>query len=243
MNKTTDITRRDPKPASFGFRFAFFALGLLILSIGIAFTVQANLGIAPVSSVPFLLSQMLPMSFGLLTFLMQVLYVLIQAILYIRRLPRSLLLQLAVGPIFGLFVDFAVWICRFIQPQNLFWRLVLLLVGCFVTALGIYIQLLPAVLINPGEGIVRAISEKSGQAFGKVKTIFDSGLMLIALIISWLYFGRLVGLGVGTVVSALTVGWFSKRIDQFSVYIRLKERLGLDSFGIVASSSTASEDF
>ena len=58
----------------------------------------------------------------------------------------------------------------------------------------------------PGEGIVQAITAVSGCRFGSVKVGFDATLVATALVLSLLFFHRLQGLGVGTILSALAVG-------------------------------------
>lgn len=58
----------------------------------------------------------------------------------------------------------------------------------------------------PGEGIVRAIAKVSKKKFGSVKIAFDITLVLTALILSLIFFHHINGLGLGTIVSALTVG-------------------------------------
>ena len=93
-------------------------------------------------------------------------------------------------------------------------RLISLLVGCVILAVGISIEVAPDTLVVPGEGVVRAISQVSGKRFGTVKVYFDVTLIVIAVALSFLFFGKLNGIGVGTVVSALTVGKFVNIIDR-----------------------------
>ena len=66
----------------------------------------------------------------------------------------------------------------------------------------------------PGEGIVAAISKVSGRRFGSVKVVFDVTLILIAALLSWLFFGNIVGVGVGTLLSAVSVGQFVNLINR-----------------------------
>jgi len=50
-------------------RIIIYILGLFLYSLGIAITVKSDLGIAPVSTLPYALSFILPFSFGITTFL------------------------------------------------------------------------------------------------------------------------------------------------------------------------------
>ena len=80
--------------------------------------------------------------------------------------------------------------------------------GCIVLASGISVEVAPDLIMVPGEGIVAAISKVSGRRFGSVKVAFDVTLILIAAALSWVFFGDLVGVGVGTLLSAVSVGQF-----------------------------------
>ena len=76
--------------------------------------------------------------------------------------------------------------------------------------LGITLEVLANVTILPGEGIVKTLAAKGGWEFGNVKVAFDCTLTIIASVIAFLAFGRLNGVGIGTLVSALAVGQLVK---------------------------------
>ena len=57
-----------------------------------------------------------------------------------------------------------------------------------------------------GEMFVAAAVLFAGKDFGRVKLVFDVTLIVIASALSLLFFRRLQGVGIGTVVSALVVG-------------------------------------
>ena len=123
-------------------------------------------------------------------------------------------LQIAVNLLFSSLIDVSMALLWFFQPETLLVRLISLLVGCVILAVGISIEVAPDTLVVPGEGVVRAISQVSGKRFGTVKVYFDVTLIVIAVALSFLFFGKLNGIGVGTVVSALTVGKFVNIIDR-----------------------------
>ena len=71
----------------------------------------------------------------------------------------------------------------------------------------------PDVLVVPGEGIVRALAQTTKIKFGTVKVYFDVTLIVIAGILSLLFFQKFNGVGIGTVVSAIVVGRFVNWIN------------------------------
>ena len=101
----------------------------------------------------------------------------------------------------------------FFQPEALWLRILSLLFGCLILALGICIEVAPDVLVVPGEGIVRALAQTTKIKFGTVKVYFDVTLIVIAGILSLLFFQKFNGVGIGTVVSAIVVGRFVNWIN------------------------------
>ena len=98
---------------------------------------------------------------------------------------------------------------------------VYLAAGCIVMSLGIYLEVLADVIMLPGEAFVRALSRRTGRGFGNIKVCFDSLLTIIAALTALCAFGRLNGVGGGTVFSALAVGqlvkgwgWLHQRIQR-----------------------------
>ena len=190
-------------------RYLYFILGVAINSFGVAFITKSALGTSQISSVPYVLSRRFPsVSFGMTTFFVNLLFILIQAVLLKKNFQTVQFLQVAVNVLFSVLIDVSMTLLSFFQPEAFGLRIVSLLAGCVILAVGISIEVAPDVLVVPGEGAVRAISQTTGLKFGSVKVYFDVSLIVIASALSFLFFGRLNGVGLGTVISALTVGKF-----------------------------------
>ena len=82
----------------------------------------------------------------------------------------------------------------------------MLLLGCVFLGLGIALEVIPNVLILPGEGLVRVIAGLTGWRFGHVKTGFDMSIVASAVVVSVLVKGQVLGIREGTVIAALIVG-------------------------------------
>ena len=187
-------------------RYLYFILGVAINSFGVAFITKSALGTSQISSVPYVLSLRFPsVSFGMTTFFVNLLFILIQAVLLKKNFQTVQFLQVAVNVLFSVLIDVSMTLLSFFQPEAFGLRIVSLLAGCVILAVGISIEVAPDVLVVPGEGAVRAISQTTGLKFGSVKVYFDVSLIVIASALSFLFFGRLNGVGLGTVISALTV--------------------------------------
>ncbi|MEI3148124.1 MAG: DUF6198 family protein [Merdibacter sp.] len=196
-------------------RLVWFSAGILINSFGIVLITKGALGTSQISSIPYVLSLQLPsISFGMFSFIMNMVYIVLQALLLRRQFKPIQLLQIVVNVVFSASIDVFMAMLSFYAPQQLFTRVLSAVAGCIVLAFGISVEVAPDLIMVPGEGIVAAISKVSGRRFGSVKVVFDVTLILIAALLSWLFFGNIVGVGVGTLLSAVSVGQFVNLINR-----------------------------
>mgnify|MGYP005797041749 FL=1 len=196
-------------------RLAWFAAGILINSFGIVLITKGALGTSQISSIPYVLSLQVPsISFGMFSFIMNMVYIVLQALLLRKQFKPFQLLQIVVNVVFSASIDVFMAMLSFYAPLQLFTRMLSAITGCIVLAFGISVEVAPDLIMVPGEGIVAAISKVSGRRFGSVKVAFDVTLILIAAALSWVFFGDLVGVGVGTLLSAVSVGQFVNLINR-----------------------------
>lgn len=208
-------------------RYIWFVLGVMINSLGIALITKAALGTSPISSLPYVLSFAFPLTLGQFTFLVNLIFIAGQIVLLRREFAPIQLLQLVVNVVFSGCIDVSMNLLGWLQPQNAVLQLVSLVAGCAVLALGISIEVAPGVLMVPGEGMVSALTHATKRRFGSTKIAFDVTLVATAAVLSLLFFHRLQGLGLGTILSALLVGrlvnMYNRRIPLISAIARLKE--------------------
>lgn len=190
-------------------RYLMFLLGVLVCAAGIAFITRAALGTSPISSTPFVLSLVTAPSMGVYTFLFNMLFLVGEAVL-LKRFTWLQAVQIAATFFFSLCIDVALSIIPTQLNGPLPMKLLYLAIGCGVMALGISLEIFGGVIMLPGEGFVKALAEKLKIEFGNMKVIFDSSLTAIAAVIAMIAFGRLNGVGFGTLVSALLVGQLVK---------------------------------
>lgn len=204
-------------------RYFFLFLGVLINSFAIELITKSALGTSPISSLPYVLSLAFPaLSFGLTTFIINIIFITVQIVLLRRDFQPIQLLQLLVNVMFSWFIDVSARLLWWFDPQSLPLQVGGVVLGCAVLALGICIEVAPQVIVVPGEGVVRAIAQVTQQKFGTVKNCFDLSLAGTALLLSFLFFGEVRGLGLGTIISAVLVGRFC---NLFNKYFRPLDRI------------------
>ena len=188
-------------------RWSAYLLGMLALAFGIVLGSKADLGISPISSVAFCMSEIMGVGFGSMNFVLYGLFVAAQFALRGRNSRAVDLLQLVVSVVFSWVLDVFIAIIPYEGAANGFGMnfLVLLLSVVFIgvgVSASINVHLIP----NPGDGIVQALAEKTGWEQGFAKNVFDIGCAGVTAMLGLAFFGRLVGIGIGTVVTMLGVG-------------------------------------
>lgn len=207
-------------------RYFYFILGIIINSFGIAFITKSDLGTSQISSVPYVLSlEFSDYTFGMTTFIFNILFIIIQVIILRRDFHPIQFLQVFANILFSFFIDVSMNWLSFFQPESFIIKLISLFIGCMILALGICIEVAPNVIVVPGEGVVRALAlaiaiKKPKVKFGTIKIYFDITLIILACILSFIFFGELNGVGIGTIISALVVGKFINFINQHFKFLR-----------------------
>ncbi|MBO7253166.1 MAG: hypothetical protein J6V25_11150 [Oscillospiraceae bacterium] len=209
----------EKKTAKLAARLGIYCVGLLVLAFGIALAVNSNLGVSPVSSLPYVVSQILNISLGNCTILVYTLYVFAQMLLNGKKFQPVLLLQLVFSTIFGYFVDGAKYILGDFLLPTYFGQLAMLAASIVLISFSLVLYIDVKIAPMPAEGLVGCIAEKIHKPFSKIKTLFDCGSVLVGLVLCFVFLGKVVGIREGTVITALLVGrlmgFFRKLLTPF----------------------------
>ena len=196
-------------------RIPMYFVGLFIMTIGIALSVKSNLGVSPVSSIPYTMTCVWGIEMGKATIIFHAVLVLIQILILRKRFKPINLLQVVVGIVFGYFTTFCNYLATFLpSTDNIAMRIVLMLVSTVFIGVGIFFYL-PADLIPlAGEGVMQAVSDVTKIEFSKVKIGFDCSMVIISVITCLICIHSLGSVGVGTVIAAFLVGFNLGRVNK-----------------------------
>lgn len=187
------------------YRWLFYIIGMALLALGIVLNTKSQLGMAPILSGMFCLSEIYGLNFSTLTLGYYILLVVVQFILRGRNYRLSDLLQVPVSIVFTQFMNVFSNILAF-NPQFMWQKLLIAAAAVIATGVGITLALNMRLVPNPGDGIVQAISDKSGLSLGMSKNLFDGGSALLAIVMSLVLSGRIIGLGLGTIINVVCIG-------------------------------------
>ena len=189
-------------------RILVYVVGMFILALGLTLNTKANLGVSPIISVPYSISQITGLNFGDLTFVVYAIFVVVQIIIHIRLKNHkrivSDILQLPLSLIFTRLLNiFSTYIPT---AQNLGIRFIILTFAIICTGIGAAMSLSMQIVPNPGDGIVQALAERFDKSVGIAKNLFDCLNLSITLCISLFIAHQIVGVGIGTVIAVVGVG-------------------------------------
>lgn len=195
-------------------RFILFLMGIVLAGLGVALSTRPGLGTSPISSLPYVVTFITPLTLGMTTVGINLFFMLMQIAILRSRFQWTSLGQIPTLFAFGFFIDLGMWLSSFYIPQSYPLRLVEELLGCTLLATGITFQLMANVSYMPGDGFVRTVSDEYGIPFGTAKICFDASIVLLAILLSLCCFRNISGIREGTVLAAVLVGFLIRTMQQ-----------------------------
>jgi len=187
-------------------RLFVFIVGLFIMSFGVSFSVKADIGVSPISCVPYIYSVYFPLTIGQFTILLNVLFMGIQIAILRKKYNPFQLVQLPAIIVFGYCIDVAMFLVESLIPSNYIEQLILCLISCAVLAFGIFLVVKSRFTYLPLEGLVVVISKTFKKEFGKIKISMDTLMVILGVISSFIFLNHLVGIREGSIIAALSIG-------------------------------------
>lgn len=205
-------------------RYILFIISLFFAALGVAFAKHAELGVSPIASVANVLSCKFDViSLGTWLVIWNSILVLGQVLILRNDFQLTQLWQIPLSFLFGWFTDFGIWILSPIAVDSYYMQISMVLSGIVILAFGIALAVIANVIMNSGEALVKAISDKTHKPFGDVKVFFDVSCVISSILLSLIFFDfSIIGTREGTIMTALLTGI----IVKFFVGI-LKKRLDM----------------
>lgn len=199
------------------YRFVVYVLGLFILAVGVAFSINSKLGVSPVNSLPYVISQITGIQLSLCVTGIFTLYVLLQFIILRKDFKWINIIEIAFSFVFGYFVDLASLIIGDFAIQSYFGslaylgQLIMMVISILLIGIGVAMYINAKLLPMPMEGLALALSSKFKKiSFSTMKSIVDTIAVCVGIALSFIFLQRLEGIREGTVISAVCVGFAVK---------------------------------
>ena len=189
-------------------RIIFYVLGLLVLAFGVAVSVNSNLGVSPVNSLPYVVSLIVEQKLGTCVTIIFISYIFLQILILRKDFQWINLAQILSSTLFGKFVDFAKLVVGDFAIPTYAGRLVMLAISIVLIAIGISMYMGVKLMNMPMEGLTAAIN---------VKVAVDCVAVGTGIVLSFVFLGGLFGIREGTIISAMAIGKVIPFANKFTL--------------------------
>ena len=206
---------------------AALILAIIVNSMGVLLMLQSGSGISAISSVPYAFSEVFPkLSLGTWTYIFQGLLVITLMVMRKRFVP-SYLFSFVAGFLFGELMDVhELWITKL--PLSIPLRISYFVISYIILCFGIALSNRCKLPIIPTDLFPRDLSEIINKPYSRVKITFDVTCLVVTACLTYFALGKILGLGIGTVVAAFTMGKgvaiAGKLIDKKMVFVSVLHR-------------------
>jgi len=223
MGTFADVMNRKARIISFLWQHVLLLVSLYVMTFGVAVCVRSMLGSSVISTLPYVFETagkqghgVPPLTIGQYTYIMNALLVVGQIAVLRKRFEMVQLFQLLVGFVFGSLIDLNMWVTAWLVPTTLWAKLVAQVAGCTILGAGIAFEVRCGSVTMPGEGFPVAISAVTGVEFPKVKICVDTGLVVLAIVFCYVFFGawQWYIVGIGTLFAMVYVGMVVRQVGS-----------------------------
>ena len=197
---------KDQKSMTMKTKCLLSFIGMNILAAGIILNTKSTLGVGAINTLPYTAAKLLGVSLGTTTVVLYFLFIGIQCVLT-KKADIKAFLQLPFSFLFGIVLNLYDAVLD-LNPFSPALKLLTLAAAILLTALGTYLMTAGNLILNPPDGLVRTLAEHVGKPLGLVRNIFDISMVIAAAVLGWILSGRTIGIGIGTLLSALLIGRF-----------------------------------
>lgn len=205
-----------------------YLVGIVALALGTALMEKADFGVSMVVAPAYILHLKLSQyfswySFGVSEYCLQAVVLVILS-LVMGKAKKSYLCSFVTAVFYGTILDFCMALCATLPVDGYAYRSVWYVLGMVVCSLGIAFLFRTYVTPEAYELFVKEVAEKSRVNIGKVKTIYDVSSCILAVLLSFVFFGfgHFEGVKLGTVFCAFTNGaiivYVGKVLERFFVF-------------------------
>lgn len=188
------------------------AVGLFFIAFGVGLIIRADMGVLPTTCLPFAVSRISGITVGEAVILFNGALILGQIFVLRKNYELFRLFQIVICLVFGYITDFVLFLLKDLNVSGNLIRWTVFLTGVLISAVGVSLEVISETATLATEGFVIAVSQTFPIRFGTMKIIFDVFLVLVSLIISWIFLHSIEGIGEGTILSAVLLGFLSKHI-------------------------------
>lgn len=192
---------------------------IILIAFAIVFIIKADLGMTVVQAPVQILSIAVPqVSMGSWNYIVQGIIAILMIILA-GRFKISYILSFAAAVLYGFILDFVLAIMANIMPTLIWERILFYIAGHLLLCFSIAIFFTCKAPLMPYDIFIREVAAARNINIVKFKWIYDISSLVLAVVLSLSLTGKIMALGVGTIIFAFTVSpvvsVFMKPVNAF----------------------------
>lgn len=195
-----------------------YVVGMAILGLGLSLSTKFDLGTSAITALPFSISEIYNISFGNITLIYYLLYIIAQVVIHIVTKKYKMIfidiIQVIVSIIFTRYLDIVKNIIPSFADLNIFVRIIIYLVPVVLVGIGALLTIKTNYPQNPPDGFIKTMAEVTKKDAGLIKNIVDIAVVIITCIFSYIVCHKIIGVGIGTVIAMLLVGRVMHLFDK-----------------------------
>lgn len=206
-----------------------YVLGMVLMPFAVSLTIKANLGMSMIAAPSYIISEKVPfLTTGQTEWIMQAFFIALMCVI-LKKFRLTYLTSFLSAFIYGLILDFAIFVTGFFEANNIVFRVVLFALGMVLTSLSVALFFNTYLAPCSYDYFVRNVGEEKKLDMRKWKLCYDFSMLALSFILSFSLFKRFVGINVGTLIMAILNGniisFFSNFINKhFELYDRFAFR-------------------
>ena len=214
-----------------------YVLGLIFVALGVAFMEKPDFGVSMVVAPAYILHLKISetysfFTFGMAEYTLQAVLLIVMMIV-VRRFKVSYLFSFVTAVIYGFILDLCMMLVSHIPMDSMALRITYYTLGMVLCAIGISLFFHTYIAPEVYELFVKEVSSKFGIEIHRFKTGYDICSCLVAVVLSFCFYGFGVfrGVKLGTVICALINGTLIGLCSKFfeSLY-EFRDRFNLRKY-------------
>lgn len=201
---------------------AAYVVAIIFIALGVALAAKAGFGVSMMSGPMYTLHLWLLqytdiITLGTLEYILQGAIILLTSVL-VKYFRISFLFSFATSVFSGLAIDFMFWLVEPFSADTLFIRIIVFIASVLTCAFGVSCIFHAYICPAGNELFVKEVSSHFKKDIHKVKTTYDMVFLAVSIILNLVLFGGFVGIGIGTVVTAIfngpSISMFAHFLDK-----------------------------
>ena len=227
---------------------AYF-VGLFLLAFGTALTIYGGFGVSMVVAPAYILHCFVSQyfewfTFGMAEYVLQA-FLLLLTVIILRKAKWTYLLSFVAAILYGVVLDASMKLTALFPQDVLALQIIVYIIGIIVCCLSIALLFSTYFPPEAYEMFVKEISAKFKKPIHKVKTFYDCGSLVVAILLCTILLSPLkadsIGgvfdnfmkydIGIGTIVCAFIYGFIIKFFQKiYYVFFRFEDRFALRKY-------------